>query len=267
MEETRSDVPVKQDPPAKSQRVLPKENTVRVRNLIKKYEMGDTVVQALRGVNFEIKRGEYISIMGASGSGKSTLFNMVGGLDKPTEGRVYIDEVDIAQLDAAELAWLRCRKIGYIFQSFNLIPVMTALENVSLPMLFAGETADDSRDKAVDLLDQVGLTGRVHHKPLELSGGQQQRVAIARALANDPTILLADEPTGNLDTKTGLEIIDLVKRLNADRGTTIITATHDTKMLDVSDRIFEMEDGRVMKIETRDEIDLQVGKLDGEEVG
>ena len=155
---------------------------MRVRNLIKKYEMGTTVVEALRGANFQIARGEYISIMGPSGSGKSTLFNMIGGLDKPTEGRVYIDEVDIAQLDAYELAWLRCRKIGYIFQSFNLIPVMTALENVSLPMIFAGMSADESRDKAVDLLTLVGLGERVQHKPLELSGGQQQRVAIARSL-------------------------------------------------------------------------------------
>lgn len=229
--------------------------------------MGTTTVDALRGVNFQIQRGEYVSIMGPSGSGKSTLFNMIGGLDKPTEGRVYIDEVDIAQLDAYELAWLRCRKIGYIFQSFNLIPVMTALENVSLPMIFAGMSADESREKAVDLLSLVGLGDRVQHKPLELSGGQQQRVAIARSLANDPAIVLADEPTGNLDTKTGLEIIDLLRNLNDENGVTIITATHDHKMLDVSDRIFHMVDGKVDKIESRDEIDLQVGKLDGQEVG
>ena len=253
--------------PARFARDLPKENTVRVRNLIKKYEMGTTVVEALRGTNFEIRRGEYISIMGPSGSGKSTLFNMIGGLDKPTEGRVYIDEVDIAQLDAYELAWLRCRKIGYIFQSFNLIPVMTALENVSLPMIFAGMTADDSRTKAVELLTTVGLGERVQHKPLELSGGQQQRVAVARSLANDPAIVLADEPTGNLDTRTGLEIIDLLRSLNEENGVTIITATHDTKMLDVSDRIFYMADGKIEKMETREEIDLQVGRLDGEEVG
>jgi len=253
--------------PERFQRLIPKENTVRVRNLIKRYEMWKTTVDALRGVNFQIQRGEYISIMGPSGSGKSTLFNMIGGLDKPTEGRVYIDEVDIAQLDAYELAWLRCRKIGYIFQSFNLIPVMTALENVSLPMIFAGMSADESREKGVDLLSLVGLGDRVQHKPLELSGGQQQRVAIARSLANDPAIVLADEPTGNLDTKTGLEIIDLLRRLNDENGVTIITATHDHKMLDVSDRIFHMVDGKVDKIESRDEIDLHVGKLDGQEVG
>ena len=265
--ETAVSTAVPTETPTRVARNLPKENTVRVRNLIKKYEMGTTVVEALRGTNFEIRRGEYVSIMGPSGSGKSTLFNMIGGLDKPTEGRVYIDEVDIAQLDAYELAWLRCRKIGYIFQSFNLIPVMTALENVSLPMIFAGMTADDSRTKAIELLTTVGLGERVQHKPLELSGGQQQRVAVARSLANDPAIVLADEPTGNLDTRTGLEIIDLLKRLNEENGVTIITATHDTKMLDVSDRIFHMADGKIEKMETRDEIDLQVGRLDGKEVG
>ena len=248
-------------------RELPKENTVRVRNVTKRFELGTVIVDALRGINLEIRRGEYISIMGPSGSGKTTLFNMIGGLDKPTEGRVYIDEVDIAQLDAYELAWLRCRKIGYIFQTFNLISVMTALENVTLPMIFAGKTPDESLQKGIEILSRVGLGDRIQHKPLELSGGQQQRVAIARALANDPAIVLADEPTGNLDTKTGLEIITLLRALNEENGVTIITATHDTKMLDVSDRIFHIVDGKVEKIETRDEIDLQVGMLDGEEVG
>jgi putative ABC transport system ATP-binding protein len=248
-------------------RTLPEENTVRVRNVIKNYELGSVTVKALRGINMEVRRGEYISIVGPSGSGKSTLFNMIGGLDKPTEGRVYIDEVDIAQLDAYELAWLRCRKIGYIFQTFNLIPVMTALENVTLPMIFAGMTADDSMQKGIELLSMVGLGERIQHKPIELSGGQQQRVAVARALANNPAIVLADEPTGNLDTKTGLEIIDLLKSLNEDQEVTIITATHDTKMLDVSDRIMHMIDGRINRIDTRAEVDLQVGMLDGEEVG
>lgn len=248
-------------------RTLPEENTVRVRNVKKSYELGNVTVEALRGISMEVRRGEYISIVGPSGSGKSTLFNMIGGLDKPTEGRVYIDEVDIAQLDAYELAWLRCRKIGYIFQTFNLIPVMTALENVTLPMVFAGRTADESREKAIEILSMVGLGERIQHKPIELSGGQQQRVAIARALANDPAIVLADEPTGNLDTKTGLEIIDLLKNLNEEQEVTIITATHDTKMLDVSDRIMHLVDGRIDRIEKRAEVDLQVGMLDGEEVG
>ena len=227
---------------------MPAENTVRVRNVVKRYEMGSVIVEALRGINMEVRRGEYISIMGPSGSGKSTLFNMIGGLDKPTDGRVYIDEVDIAQLDAYELAWLRCRKIGYIFQTFNLISVMTALENVTLPMIFAGVPTDEGIEKAVDLLTMVGLGDRIQHKPLELSGGQQQRVAVARALANDPAIVLADEPTGNLDLNTGREIINLLKRLNEENGVTIISATHDLKMLDVSDRIFWIRDGRIEKV-------------------
>ncbi|HUS58243.1 MAG TPA: ABC transporter ATP-binding protein, partial [Planctomycetota bacterium] len=158
--------------------------------------MGNNEVHALRGIDLEISAGEYVSIMGPSGSGKSTLFNMIGGLDKPSAGKVYIEEVDVAQLDAYELAWLRCRKIGYIFQTFNIIPVMTALENVMLPMTFAGLTTDEARDKGADLLSLVGLGDRLNHKPFELSGGQQQRVAVARALANDPTLILADEPTG-----------------------------------------------------------------------
>ena len=163
-----------------------KRTVVRTQEVKKIYDMGQIRVHALRGVNLEVHAGEYLSIMGPSGSGKSTLFNMVGGLDKPSEGKVYIDEVDVAQLDAYELAWLRCRKIGYIFQSFNLIPVMTALENVTLPMVFAGLSSDDSRDKGLSLLEKVGLGDRRSHRPNELSGGQQQRVAVARAMANDP---------------------------------------------------------------------------------
>jgi putative ABC transport system ATP-binding protein len=241
-----------------------KQNVVRTRNVKKVFNMGKISLEALKGINLEIKRGEYISIMGPSGSGKSTLFNMIGGLDKPTEGKVYIDEVDVAQLDAYELAWLRCRKIGYIFQTFNLIPVMTALENVTLPMIFAGMSTDDSMNKGVELLHTVGLEGRVQHKPLELSGGQQQRVAVARALANDPAIVLADEPTGNLDLKTGKEIIQLLKRLNKEKEVTIISATHDLKMLDVSDRIFWIRDGRVERVEERAGIKLEVGTVEGE---
>jgi len=186
---------------------------------------------------------------------------MIGALDKPTSGKVYIDEVDVAQLDAYELAWLRCRKIGYIFQTFNLIPVMTALENVTLPMIFAGLSTDESIDKAVDLLETVGLGDRVQHRPLELSGGQQQRVAVARALANDPAIVLADEPTGNLDRQTGREIIELLRRLNTEKEVTIISATHDLKMLDVSDRIVWVEDGKIAKIQRREDLDLDVGQI------
>lgn len=243
--------------------VVETELIVRTRNVRKDYQLGDDVVHALRGVSLDVARGEYVSIMGPSGSGKSTLFNMVGGLDKPTEGSVYINEVDIAQLSPAELAYLRNRTIGYIFQTFNLIQVRTALENVTLPMLFAGLSSDEADDKGVDLLESVGLADRLHHRPTELSGGQQQRVAIARALANNPAIILADEPTGNLDLKTGKEIIDLLRALNEERGVTIISATHDLKMLDVSDRIVYIRDGEIAKIETRAELDLQVGEVEG----
>ncbi len=241
------------------------EMTVQTRGVRKEYVMGTVTVEALKGVDIEIKRGEYISIMGPSGSGKSTLFNMIGGLDKPTEGNVFIDEVDVAQLDAYELAWLRCRKIGYIFQTFNLIPVMTALENVTLPMVFAGLSTDEYIEKGIRLLETVGLGERVTHKPTELSGGQQQRVAIARAFANDPAIILADEPTGNLDLKTGKEIISLLKRMNSEQGVTVISATHDLKMLDVSDRIVWIRDGRIERLEDRANIKLEVGVVEGED--
>ena len=190
---------------------------------------------------------------------------MVGGLDKPSEGKVYIDEVDVAQLDAYELAWLRCRKIGYIFQSFNLIPVMTALENVTLPMVFAGLTSDESRDKGMELLKKVGLDERHSHKPYELSGGQQQRVAVARALANDPAVVLADEPTANLDLRTGTEIIELLKEMNQASGVTIISATHDHKMLSVSDRVVWIKDGQVDRIANREDLNIEVTQVEGEE--
>lgn len=234
---------------------------VRVVRVKKDFTMGRSVVRVLKGIDLSILAGEYISIMGPSGSGKSTLFNMIGGLDKPSSGAVFIDEVDIAQLDAYELAWLRCRKIGYIFQTFNIIQVMTALENVTLPMVFAGVTPMDATKKGMELLDMVGLKERFSHKPSELSGGQQQRVAVARALANDPAIILADEPTGNLDLTTGGEIIDLLKMLSLEKRVTVISATHDFKMLNVSDRVVWIEDGRIDRIENRDELSISMGKI------
>jgi putative ABC transport system ATP-binding protein len=237
-------------------------NIVRVSGVTKKFQLGKLELEVLKGIDLEIAVGNYISIMGPSGSGKSTLFNMIGGLDKPTSGKVFIDEVDIAQLDAYELAWLRCRKIGYIFQTFNLIQVMTALENVTLPMTFAGATNDDATQKGISLLELVGLGDRFQHKPSELSGGQQQRVAVARALANDPAIILADEPTGNLDLSTGEEIIALLKSLSQERGVTIISATHDFKMLNVSDQVVWIRDGRVDKIEDREELSISLGTID-----
>ena len=237
-------------------------NVVRVKKVTKTFKLGKIDVQALKGIDLAISKGDYISIMGPSGSGKSTLFNMIGGLDKPSSGKVFIDEVDIAQLDAYELAWLRCRKIGYIFQTFNIIQVMTALENVTLPMIFAGLNNDTAVEKGMQLLDLVGLGDRFSHKPFELSGGQQQRVAVARALANDPAIILADEPTGNLDLTTGEEIIALLKRLSQERGVTVISATHDFKMLNVSDRVIWIRDGRVDKIENREELSISIGQID-----
>jgi putative ABC transport system ATP-binding protein len=238
------------------------ERAVIVEGVRKYYYMGSETVKALDGVDVEIDRGEYISIMGPSGSGKTTLFNIVGGLDKPTSGRVFIDRTDIAKLDAYELAWLRCRKIGYIFQSFNLVPIMTAMQNVTLPMIFAGVDAVEREDRAMKLLKMVGLGERCHHKPTELSGGQQQRVAIARAFANRPAIVLADEPTGNLDLNTGLAIIDLLIEMNRTQGVTIMCNTHDLKIINASDRIIWVRDGTVDRIESRDEIDIKVGGME-----
>jgi putative ABC transport system ATP-binding protein len=240
---------------------MSKKLIVRVTGVTKDFDLGKIVVKVLKGIDLEIESGKYISIMGPSGSGKSTLFNMIGGLDKPTQGKVFIDEVDIAQLDAYELAWLRCRKIGYIFQTFNLIPVMTALENVTLPMTFAGTPGEAAVNRGMELLRQVGLEGRHEHKPAELSGGQQQRVAVARALANNPAIILADEPTGNLDLSTGEEIISLLKQLSQEQGTTVISATHDFKMLNVSDQVIWIRDGRVDKIQERTELEIHTGGM------
>lgn len=230
------------------------EYSVETEDLAKYYIMGPITVKALDGVSVRIRRGEYLSIMGPSGSGKTTFFNMVGGLDRPTRGKVFIDEVDIASLDAYELAWLRAKKIGYVFQTFNLIPVLTAMENVLLPMIFTGVEREERTRRAKEMLTRVGLGERLNHKPGELSGGQQQRVAVARALVNDPVIVLADEPTGNLDLHTGLEIINLLKTLNMEKKVTIINATHDLKMIDVSDRIFWIRDGKIERIETRAEV-------------
>jgi putative ABC transport system ATP-binding protein len=232
-------------------RTASRDVVVRTTDVTKQYGEGEAAVHALNGVSCEIFRGEYLSIMGPSGSGKSTLFNMIGGLDKPSGGSVFVNSVDIAQLTARELAFLRCHTIGYIFQTFNLITVRTALENVTLPMLFAGKTPEEAEEHGLSLLDTVGLGHRAHHRPSELSGGQQQRVAIARALANDPAIVLADEPTGNLDLKTGQDIIELLHELNVKRGVTIISATHDHKMLDVSDRIFHIRDGQLAMVEDK----------------
>jgi len=249
-----------QPPPLERLFEVPQTNTqrsiIRAVDVKKVYYLGTQEVHALRGATLDIHQGEYVSIMGPSGSGKTTLFNLIGGLSKPTAGKVYIDQVDVAQLDHNELAWLRCRKIGYIFQTYNLIQVMTTVENVMLPMSFAGLEGEAARDKAIAILKLVGLGHRILHKPAELSGGQQQRCCIARALANSPDIILADEPTGNLDLKTGEEMIELLARLKTEMGVTIISATHDLKMLKRSDRICWIEDGRIVKVASPSEIDF-----------
>ena len=237
-EETRLDTVVDEE-----------EFALLVEGVRKYFYMGENVVKALDGVDLAVGRGEYVSIMGPSGSGKTTLFNVVGGLEKPTQGQVYIDRTDISKLDAYELAWLRCRKIGYIFQSFNLVPIMTALQNVTLPMIFAGLDMKTRNERGAHLLDMVGLGDRLQHKPTELSGGQMQRVAIARAFANGPAIVLADEPTGNLDLQTGLNIIELLIKMNRELGITILCNTHDLKIIDASDRIVWLRDGQVARIE------------------
>lgn len=243
-----------------------KEVVVRAVGVKKYYQRGTETVKALRGIDLCIFRGEYVCIMGPSGSGKSTFFNMVGGLDSPTDGRVFMDAVDMAQLSAKELAFLRCRKVGYVFQSYNLNSVMTALDNVTLPMVFAGKHTDDARERGLQLLERVGLGERWNHRPKEMSGGQQQRVAIARALANDPSLLLCDEPTANLDIKTGKEIHELLNELNKNDGVTIICATHDYNMLSVCDRIVWIADGDVDRIELSEDLEISKASLgDGED--
>ena len=230
---------------------------LRAEDIKKRYEMGEEVVWALRGVSLDVFRGEFLSIMGPSGSGKSTLFNQIGALDVPTEGKVFFEGESLFDLPEEQQAWVRCNRIGYIFQTFNLIAVMSALQNVRLPMIFQGTGREQADERAGAILDRVGLQDRHHHKPFELSGGQQQRVAIARALANTPSVILADEPTGNLDTKTGSGIIQLLKELNGEHGVTVICATHDTKMIGSSDRVCWIRDGEIAKISSIDDVDTE----------
>ena len=220
---------------------------IKLENVHKIYKLGKAKVVALRGINLKIESGDYISIMGPSGSGKSTLMNIIGGLDRPTKGRVYIDGRDISRLSDRELAKIRLKKIGFVFQQFNLIPTLTALENVALPMWFAGVNRRKRIKRAKELLRMVGLEGREHHKPKELSGGEQQRVAIARALANNPEVILADEPTGNLDTKTGRKIIEILEKLNKEEGKTLVIVTHDPEIGKRAKRQLKIRDGIIIK--------------------
>lgn len=219
---------------------------IRVEKISKHYYLGRTVVPALRGVSMEVKRGEFIAVMGPSGSGKSTLMNLLGCLDRPTSGEYFLDGVAVSQMNKNELADIRNQKIGFIFQGFNLLSRMNAQENVELPLIYAGLPADERRERALLALSMVGLGGRADHRPTELSGGQQQRVAIARALATRPSLILADEPTGNLDSRTGLEVMMILQRLNA-RGITIVLVTHDANIANYCQRQIRFRDGRVVE--------------------
>jgi putative ABC transport system ATP-binding protein len=220
---------------------------IDVREITKIYQMGDVQVHALRGASLQVRRGELVAIMGPSGSGKSTMMNILGCLDQPTSGVYYLDGLEIDQLDDNQLADIRGKKIGFVFQTFNLLPRTTALTNVELPLVYSGMGRRERHERATAALESVGLGDRLHHRPNELSGGQQQRVAIARALINEPAIILADEPTGNLDSKSGAEIMAIFQRLNEEQGITIIFVTHEPEIAQHTRRIVRIADGRIVE--------------------
>ena len=228
------------------------DSVIRIHGITKVYELGESTVYALRGVDLDVRRGELVSIMGPSGSGKSTLMNMIGCLDQPTSGSYELDGIETSELSDDDLSLVRNEKIGFVFQQFNLLPRVTAVEQVELPLLYAG--IRDKRARAVAALEAVGLAHRLQHRPSEMSGGQQQRVAIARALAADPAIILADEPTGNLDTRSSEEIIDLFQKLNRERGITVLLVTHEPEIARHTNRIVHIRDGRISSDEVVDEL-------------
>lgn len=223
------------------------DSIIELKNVWKIYQMGNVRVTALNNLNLSVRRGEFVSIMGPSGSGKSTAMNMIGALDMPTKGTILLENQDISQLSESNLAQIRGRKIGFIFQQFNLIPTLTALENIMLPMIFQGIPKYKRVERGQRLLKMVGLGDRMHHRPSELSGGQQQRVAIARSLSNDPEVILADEPTGNLDSKTGSTVLDFLKKLHRKEGKTIVMVTHDERIAKKADRIEYLLDGKIVR--------------------
>jgi len=220
---------------------------IRLEHVHKTYELGEVQVHALRGVSLRVQTGEFVALMGPSGSGKSTLMNILGCLDRPSKGHYYLDGTDVSQHNKVDLARIRNRKIGFIFQQFNLLKRTSALENVELPTIYAGLTPKEREERATEALERVGLADRAHHYPSQLSGGQQQRVAIARALVNRPSILLADEPTGNLDSRTSVEVMDIIQRLNEEQGLTVVLVTHEHDIANYSLRALEFRDGRVKK--------------------
>jgi putative ABC transport system ATP-binding protein len=220
---------------------------IQVRDVHRRFPMGDETVHALDGVSLDIRRGEFFGISGPSGSGKSTLLYLLGGLDRPTAGSITVLGQDITSLDENELAVYRRETVGFVYQSFHLIPTMTALQNVELPMIFARVTVKERQARARELLERMGLGNRLNHRPTELSGGQRQRVAIARALTNDPAILISDEPTGNLDSRTGSEVIDLLKQLSRQQGVTVVIVSHDLQVIGATDRYARMQDGKIQE--------------------
>jgi putative ABC transport system ATP-binding protein len=221
---------------------------LEARDIYKTYPLGKVEVSALRGITIEIDQGEFVAILGPSGSGKSTLLHVLGGLDRPDKGSIYIDGINLSTLNDAKLAEVRLHKIGFVFQFFNLLPRLTALRNVELPLTLADVSEKESVQKATEMLELVGLKDRIHHRPTELSGGEQQRVAVARALINDPKIVLADEPTGNLDTKTGWEIVSLMKRLSTEKNQTFVVVTHDQGVAENANRIIHLKDGVIQGV-------------------
>lgn len=237
---------------------------IRLEQIHKVYTMGDVEVHALRGISLTIHEGEFVAIMGTSGSGKSTTMNIIGCLDQPTRGRYVLDEQDVSRMSKDERADIRNRKLGFVFQGFNLLPRTSALENVELPMLYAGVDTEERRRRATEALRLVGLAGREQNHPNQLSGGQQQRVAIARSLVNHPALILADEPTGNLDSRTSIEVMEIFQRLNREQGITLVLVTHEPDIAEYADRVVVFKDGRIKKdyrIESPRDADEELKRL------
>jgi putative ABC transport system ATP-binding protein len=227
------------------------ELAIRAVALTRTFEVGETIVEALRGVNIEVPKGQFVALVGSSGSGKSTFLNLVGGLDRPTDGELWVNGVELSTSKEKALTEHRRRRVGFVFQSFNLLPRLTALENVALPLMFVGVSEKERLERARDLLSKVGLKDRMDHRPTQLSGGEQQRVAIARALVSRPAIILADEPTGNIDSATGREIMDLLRHLNRDQGVTLLLVTHDLEAAAFADCVIQLRDGQLFDTEGR----------------